>query len=107
MRIPVDVSRFAADGLQLLSVQPAYEYEGNTRTTNQRKDSSGVPVWTLTVLRLVPEGEPELLRVRLASSVQPDIAPMTPIALRDFVATTWQNGNRSGVSLSATGVAAL
>ncbi len=105
MRIPVDQQAFA-DEIRFQFAEPVAVYENNHRVEGkQATDADGVPLWSVQILLLRTGRRSELETVKVPSVVPINIPPTTPIMFDSLTATTWENNGRSGLSLSARGIA--
>lgn len=105
MRVPVDQTAFA-DGIRFQFAEPVAVYENNRRVDGkQAVDADGVPLWSVQILILRAGRRSELETVKVPSIVAINIPPTTPIVFDGLTATTWENNGRSGISLSARGIA--
>ncbi|WP_427788040.1 hypothetical protein ACE15W_00060 [Bifidobacterium catenulatum subsp. kashiwanohense] len=105
MRIPVDQKAFA-DEIRFQFADPVAVYENNHRVKGkQAVDADGVPLWSVQILILRAGRRSDLGTVKVPSTVAIDIPQDTPIVFDGFTAVTWENNGRSGVSLSARGIA--
>ena len=105
MRVPVDQTAFA-DGIRFQCAEPVAGYENNRRVDGkQAVDADGVPLWSVQILILRAGRRSELETVKVPSIVAINIPPTTPIVFDGLTATTWENNGRSGISLSARGIA--
>lgn len=100
--IPVDVNRVGT--LLALGVTPDLDQAGA-----QKANRDGEPTWKVEVLHRPPHvGEfrpkPSVESVKVAGR-QPVVDEMQPVTFEGLVARPWEMNGRSGVALSADGVA--
>lgn len=104
--IPVDTNRcrFVA-----VDVVPVTEYSepGGPRSTKQRADKNGVPLWRVNTLMLV-DGVTggETVGVRVAADYAPVLEQLAPVVFENLQARPWEQNQKSGITLSADGIAA-
>ena len=67
-----------------------------------RNDADGRPLFSVGVVALVPEGA-ELLSVKVPGQPR-GITPGVPVKVNGLVASTWQMGDRHGVSFRAEAI---
>ena len=99
MRLPVDTSvvSFVSAG----PPEPAIEFD----TKQQKTDAKGVAI-NQVHLFVVGESTREVITVKVAGDVR-GLGQFTPVKVTDLVATTWDMGDRSGVSFSASRIEAV
>ncbi len=95
---PVDTAEMAFVAIEVVEV---LDDRGR-----QAEDKDGVPKWRVRVLAQgAALRKPEVLEVGITSRAEPRLAPMAPVSFIRLRARHWSQGDRSGVSLSAEGVA--
>ena len=99
MRLPVDTSvvSFVSTG----PTEPSIDFD----TKQQKTDAKGVAI-NQAHLFVVGEGTREVITVKFSGEAR-GLGQFTPVKVTDLVATTWDMGDRSGVSFSASKVEAI
>lgn len=99
MHLPVDsnVVRFVSAGPAVAAI----DYD----TKAQKIDAKGLAV-NQVCLFVVGEGTREMITVKVSGEIR-GLGEFTPVKVTDLFANTWTNGDRSGVSFSASKVEAI
>lgn len=98
MRLPVDTA--AVSFVSAGPPEPSISFE----TKSQRIDDDGNPVFTVSLFAL-GGGSKDVISVRVSGEPK-GLGQFTPVKVTGLVATTWQMGERSGVSFKAQRVEA-
>jgi len=104
--LPLDQARCGS--FQVIAITPKLD-----QSQEQKKNSDGVPQWTIQALNTPPQGDSGfavkagLEEVTISAAKSPDFPPLTAVRFGDLVARPWSMNDRSGVALSATSVAAV
>jgi hypothetical protein len=96
MRLPIDTT-----AIQFVSAGPAdpvLDFE--TRT--QRVDESGTPMFTVHLFGIA-EGSHDTYNVKVAGEPK-GIGNFTPVKVTGLMITTWEIGDKHGVSFKATAI---
>lgn len=70
----------------------------------KQQDRDGVAVWNVSLLVQLPGQRPDTLVVKVAGARPPEFEELAAVRLIHPVATYWQQGDRSGVSVRADGI---
>ena len=98
MRLPINVQN-----LTFIAVsQPEAVVDFDSK--QPRTDTDGRPIFAVGVVALGNEGA-DILTVKVADQPK-GITQGAPVTITDLVATTWQMGDRHGVSFRAGSIAA-
>lgn len=99
MRLPIDTQSlsFIAVG----SPEPVVDFDSK----QPRNDSTGRPIFAVGVVALGNDGA-DILSVKTSGEPK-RITQGTPVKVNDLVATTWQMGDRHGVSFRANSIEAV
>jgi hypothetical protein len=100
MRLPVDTSvvSFVSAG----PAEPNIDFD----TKQQKTDANGVAVNQVHLFVAGEAGTREAITVKVAGEVR-GLGQFTPVKVTDLVALTWDMGDRSGVSFSASKIEAI
>lgn len=96
--IPVDTGSFTS--CRALGVNPKPGPQGT-----QKESRDGVPQWVVEVLVGV-DGRHEVVNVNVTEPVVP-VLPEGELEVQGLRAMFWENGDRSGISFLADGLAAV
>ncbi len=93
MRLPIDTGavRFVTAG----AAEPVLDFE--TRT--HRVDVDGVPLYNVHLFA-VGSGGRDSITVKVSGEPK-GLGEFTPVRVTDLIASTWENGDRHGVSFKA------
>ncbi len=99
MRLPINVQN-----LTFIAVsQPEAVVDFDSK--QPRSDTDGRPIFAVGVVALGSEGA-DILTVKVAG-LPKGITQGAPVAITELVATTWQMGDRHGVSFRAESIAPI
>jgi hypothetical protein len=95
MRIPVDtsVSHFVSAG----PPEPVIDFD----TKQQKLDPNGIALNQVHLFFVGDGGTREVITVKVSGEVR-GLGLFTPVKVTDLLATTWDMGDRSGVSFLAS-----
>ncbi len=98
MRLPIDTSAigFVTAG----APEPDIDYD----TKNPKTDESGQALYRVHLFALGAGGR-DVITVKVAGEPK-GLSEFTPVRVSDLMATTWQMGERSGVSFRASRIEA-
>ena len=93
MRLPIDTTavRFITAG----PAEPVLDFE----TRIQRADVDGVPLYNVHLFA-VGNGSRDSITVKIAGEPK-GLGEFTPVKITNLIASTWENGDRHGVSFRA------
>lgn len=100
MRLPVDTSvvHFVSAGPS----EPVVDFD----TKAPKLDPNGVAVNQVHLFVVGDGGTREVISVKISGEVR-GLGLFTPVKVTDLLATTWNMGDRSGVSFSASKIEAI
>lgn len=92
---------------QVIQVIPKEDWDEETRTRVQKKDRiSGMPLWTVDCIRSAYDEDAASISVTVASNVEPEISPMSPVHFSGLRGSFWSNKNgNAGIAWRAEDVA--
>jgi hypothetical protein len=93
MRLPIDTVavRFVTAG----PAEPVLDYD----TRSQRVDNDGVPLYNVHLFA-AGSGSRDSITVKVSGEPK-GIGEFTPVKITNLIASTWENGDRHGVSFRA------
>lgn len=91
--IPVDQTALTLNALQ---VEAKTDQDGT-----QKVNRDGIRQWSIITLAQSEGGTPEVLKVTVPSTTEPDIEPMEPVSFTNLRAIAWEANGRSGIAFSA------
>jgi hypothetical protein len=70
-----------------------------------RDKDTGMPLFRVNLMAFGADGRPDRLTVKMTGEPK-GLTPGQPVRLADVVVSTWQMGERTGVSFKASGITA-